>query len=410
MSLVVAITALLVAALALPAAAEPAEDGISPYSDDHERVPLWLESAPQAAGTGPIDTPAITVHLPASDEATGAGMVVCPGGAYEFLASDHEGIQVARWLNSVGVAAFVLRYRLKPKYEPAVAFMDGQRAIRYVRYNAERFGVSPDRIGMMGFSAGAHLSSWVGTKFDSGNPVSTDPVERMSSRPDFLVLVYPGTSPDLFESSRPDFVDTVRFVTDETPPTFLFHGHEDEVVASNHSIAFYQALLKAGVAAELHIFQWSWHGVGLAPGDPDVGQWPMLATRWMRRNKFLTDAERVAVTGRVIVDGEPLLWGWVTLIPEDDSLPVAATQPYVTQDGTFELDDSHGPCPGRHRVEVRLVAKDVGQSRDPSSWKDGSYSMDDVETYVKAEPEATEPMIVDIGPDHCELTIEIRTK
>jgi acetyl esterase/lipase len=151
-------------------------------------VLLWPGGAPGAKGTEITDQPGLTIHLPTKEKATGAAVVVNPGGAYTKLASDHEGLQVARWLNSVGVTAFVLRYRLMPDYRPSVALHDAQRAIRYVRHNAATFGIDPDRIGMLGFSAGGHLASAAAIGLSAGDPGASDPIDRVSSRPDFSDL------------------------------------------------------------------------------------------------------------------------------------------------------------------------------------------------------------------------------
>src|SRR5690349_15266877 len=146
-------------------------------------VPLW-------PGAVDPDSPTLTVFLPVKNQASGTGVIVCPGGSYSALASNHEGRQVANWLNSMGISAFVLKYRLGPRYHHPVELGDAQRAIRMVRARAREFGVIAERIGMMGFSAGGHLTATAGTHFDAGKPDSSDPIERAGSRPDFLVLGY----------------------------------------------------------------------------------------------------------------------------------------------------------------------------------------------------------------------------
>src|SRR6516164_567620 len=149
---------------------------------------LWPDGAPGAMGNEDIDKPTLTPYLVPAGRGTGTAVVVCPGGGYQHLAMDHEGDQVARWLNSLGVAAFVLKYRLGPKYHHPVELGDAQRAIRTVRARAAEFRVMPDRVGIMGFSAGGHLASTAGTHFDAGKASAADPIERMGSRPDFLIL------------------------------------------------------------------------------------------------------------------------------------------------------------------------------------------------------------------------------
>ena len=360
--------------------------GVQPLHDSSAL--LWPDGAPKAKGTAITDQPGLTIHLPPKDKATGAAVVINPGGSYTKLASDHEGLQVARWLNSVGVTAFVLRYRLMPDYEPLVALLDAQRAIRYVRHNAGRFEIDPDRIGMLGFSAGGHLASAVATRFDAGDPDASDPIDRVSSRPDFSVLVYAGVSADLFE-----------LVTEDSPPAFIVLSHEDRTVSPKQSLLFYEALLENGVQAEVHIFGRGVHGSGMAPGDPALGQWPTLLAKWLRTSGLLTSAERVAVKGAVTIDGEPMLWGSVTLIPEDPNAPIAR----VFSGGKFRIGSSDGPVPGPHRVEVHVLSKDF------SDLKSGKYSMDDVERYTKAGPDATGPLTVEIAA-HKDIQIDIVTK
>ncbi|HLH16284.1 MAG TPA: alpha/beta hydrolase [Bryobacteraceae bacterium] len=223
--------------------------------------------------------------------------MVCPGGGYSHLAMDHEGDQVARWLNSLGVAAFVLKYRLGPKYHHPVELGDAQRAIRTVRARAEAYRVMPDRVGIMGFSAGGHLASTAATHFDGGNAMAADPIDRASSRPDFAVLCYPVisfTTPYVHRGSLrallgdtpdPKLVENLSNelqVTAQTPPTFLFHTSDDPVVPVENSILFYQALRKAGVPAELHVYEHGPHGVGLAATDATLGTWPARLADWLR--------------------------------------------------------------------------------------------------------------------------------
>ena len=228
---------------------------------------LWPDAAPGAMGNEDIDKPTLTPYLVPAGRGTGTAVVVCPGGGYQHLAMDHEGDQVARWLNSLGVAAFVLRYRLGPKYHHPVELGDAQRAIRTVRARAEEFRVMPDRVGIMGFSAGGHLASTAGTHFDEGNAASADRIERLGSRPDFLILGYPVISFGTYahkgslkallgDNPDPKLVENLSNelqVTAQTPPTFLFHTTEDKTVPVENSLLFYMALRKAGVPAEIHI-------------------------------------------------------------------------------------------------------------------------------------------------------------
>jgi acetyl esterase/lipase len=268
-----------------------------------QTVPLWPHGAPGALGTADTDIPTLTLYLPLDPAQTRTAVVVAPGGGYGMLASDHEGRQVANWLNAMGVTAFVLKYRLGPRYHYPIELEDAQRAIRMARSRAAEIGYGPDRIGMMGFSAGGHLTSMAGTHFDSGNPSAPDPIDRMSCRPDFLILAYPvismsapfthhGSEVNLLgENASPELrkeVSSELQVTPQTPPTFLFATTKDDAVPVENSVAFYQALLKAGVPAEMHLFERGHHGVGLDLGDPVLGTWPTLLTHWLREHGWLT--------------------------------------------------------------------------------------------------------------------------
>ncbi len=257
--------------------------------------PLWPNGAPGALGNDEDDIPTL-IYYPALHGAPTA-VIVAPGGGYSALAMNHEGWQVAYWLNAVGVSAFVLKYRLGPRYHHPIELGDAQRAIRTVRARAAEYGIKPDQIGMMGFSAGGHLTSTAETHFDSGNPDAPDPIDRVSSRPDFAILGYPVisfTAPYAHQGSlhallgdSPDpkllkYLSSELQVTPQTPPTFLFTTSEDTTVPAENSVAFYLALHKAHVPAELHIFQHGPHGVGLDLGDPALGEWPKLLINWLR--------------------------------------------------------------------------------------------------------------------------------
>lgn len=192
--------------------------GADPTSPKQKVVPLWTDKAPGAKGDEDQDRPTLTIHLPDPSKATGTGVIVCPGGGYSILVADHEGQQVAKWLNSVGVAAFVLKYRLTPRYQRSDALVDGKRALRYVREHAKEFGISPKRVGIMGFSAGSHLACCTGIDFDEGDAKATDPVERLSCRPDFMALVY-GSTTAVTDPAKKD--DPGKTFTPMTPPAFL---------------------------------------------------------------------------------------------------------------------------------------------------------------------------------------------
>jgi acetyl esterase/lipase len=203
----------------------------------------------------------------------------------------------------MGVTAYVLQYRLGPRYHHPIELGDAQRAIRLVRSRAAQLGVAPDRIGMMGFSAGGHLAATAGTHFDDGNPSASDPIDRVSSRPDFLILAYAVISFDpeiahrgseqmlLGDNPDPKMVQDLSDelqVTAKTPPTFLFSTNADTTVPAENSVRFYLALRQAKVPAEMHIFQNGPHGVGLDLGDPALSQWPTLLSNWLRVRGLLT--------------------------------------------------------------------------------------------------------------------------
>jgi len=263
---------------------------------------LWPAGAPGALGDEDVDKPSLTVFLPVIANSTKTGVVVAPGGSYQHLAMEKEGYAVARWLNERGVAAFVLTYRLGPKYHYPVELEDAQRAIRTVRAHAAEYGVATNQIGMWGFSAGGHLTATAGTKFDSGKADASDPIEQQGSRPDFLILGYPVITFEdpylhrgslkylLGDTPDPTLVDSLSAetqVTKETPPTFLFATTDDKTVPVMNSVMFYVSLVKEGVPAEMHLFQHGAHGAGLAVGNPQLSVWPDLVAKWMRERGYM---------------------------------------------------------------------------------------------------------------------------
>lgn len=267
----------------------------APCQQDNQ-IPLWPLAAPMAKGAGPDDTPALILYLPSSHQPT-PGVLVCPSGSYMALSMDNEGRQVAEWLNNLGIAAFVLKYRLAPTYHYPVQLLDAQRALRYIRSNASLYNLNENQIGIMGFSAGGHLAAMAATHFDAGKASPRDSIDRMSSRPDFLVLIYPvitcsepfmhalscgnllGAHPD---PSQAALVSVEKHVTPKTPPAFIYHTYDDATVPVENSVAFFSALRKAGVPAELHIYEHGLHGVGLALDDPVLSTWPKLLENWFR--------------------------------------------------------------------------------------------------------------------------------
>jgi acetyl esterase/lipase len=262
---------------------------------------LWAAGAPGALGNDDTDKPTITPYLVSGERATGTAVIVCPGGSYVHLSMEKEGSDVAHWWNSLGVTAFVLKYRLGPRYRHPIELGDAQRAIRTVRARAAEFGVKPDRIGLMGFSAGGHLTASAGTHFDAGKTDAGDPVDRVSCRPDFLVLgyavisftqyVHKGSMTALLgDNPDPALVQNLSNelqVSAQTPPTFLFHTNADTTVPAENSVMFYMALRKAGVPAEMHIYEHGPHGVGLAPTDEALSSWPARLADWVRGRGLL---------------------------------------------------------------------------------------------------------------------------
>lgn len=266
-------------------------------------IPLWESAAPGALGEADSDRPTVTVYRPSGGARnTGTAVVIAPGGGYSGLATAHEGVQEANWFNAMGVTAFVLKYRLGPRYHHPIELGDAQRAIRIVRSRAAEFNLQPDRIGMMGFSAGGHLTATAGTRFDAGNADAADPVDRAGSRPDFLVLAYPVISFDpsithagsvrnlLGDNPDPKLIQELSAelqVTAQTPPTFIYHTTDDDLVPVEASVAFYRVVAKAGVPVEMHLFAKGKHGSGLGLGDPALDQWSGLLEVWLRGRGLL---------------------------------------------------------------------------------------------------------------------------
>ena len=263
--------------------------------------PLWPAAAPFAKGTADADIPTLTTYLPATNP-TRSAVLVAPGGGYLHLAMQKEGEDVARWLNAHGVAAFVLKYRLGPAYHHPAELADAQRALRTVRARAAEFGIAPDHIGMWGFSAGGHLTATAGTLFDSNFYPPSDAIDRQSARPDFLILAYPVITLDqkyghtgsriglLGDSPKPALIELLspeKHVTANTPPAFLFATTDDKTVPVMNSVLFYSALVAKHVSAEMHLYAHGPHGVGLAPGFPDLKSWPDLLATWMRANGYM---------------------------------------------------------------------------------------------------------------------------
>ena len=330
----------------------PADDGFQPP----EIRFLWPDGAPQAMGDADADKPGFWVY-PAGENANGAAIVICPGGGYAIHATDHEGVQPAKYFNSIGVTTFVLRYRLSP-YRHPVPLMDAQRALRFVRAHAEEFKIDKHRVGIMGFSAGGHLTSTSVTHFDGGDANAADAIDKESSRPDFGILGYPvvsltadyahrGSGSNLLGKDPTDeqlkSLSNELNVTTETPPLFLFHTSEDTGVPAENSVSMYLACRKAGVPAELHVYQHGPHGVGLANEHPALSQWITTAGTWLRQNGLLLGGTRQAIQGEVKLNGEPMKFGTIAFQPRNANAPVAWA---IVSKGKYNIPATAGTVPG----------------------------------------------------------------
>ena len=279
-----------------------------------QTVRLWPGDAPEAKGKACEDIPTLTIMRPRKGAENGSAVVVLPGGAYVGLAADLEGREIADWFTARGFRAFILSYRLSSNgYLLPVPLLDARRAVQLVRARARDYQIDPNRIVVIGFSAGGHLAALAGTQFVPGNPEAEDPIERASSRPDYLVLGYPwigaisSVTSHLSYCKLFDVMDRCEalrlayspdlFVTKDTPPTFLYHTFTDQTVPVEQSMRFYEALIKAGVPSEMHIFANGGHGSGLGKGDASLDQWPGLLETWLRGHGLLM-VNKPAVTAK----------------------------------------------------------------------------------------------------------------
>jgi len=248
-----------------------------------------------------VQIPDIAVYLPSKRIATRQAVVICPGGAYMRLAYQWEGIEIAKWLNSKGIAAIILKYRLPVSSNNIVSYesplLDAKRALRLVRYNASKWNIDTAKVGIMGFSAGGHLAASLVTHFDYGNPFSDDPIERLSSRPNFAILMYPVISmyePDVHKGSRENLLGknpseellknfSNEFqVKSDTPPVFIVHASDDKTVPVNNSLLFYKALIDKGISAEMHIYPFGGHGFSLGLDKEYLNSWTDRCIDWLK--------------------------------------------------------------------------------------------------------------------------------
>lgn len=296
-----AVSLAFILALVLLGAAAPANAERKEVKLTGEEVALWPQGAPLATSAeGAAHLPVIFKYLP--KQPNGTAIVVCPGGGYGGLAIDHEGEQVAQWLNANGIAAFVLRYRHAPLYQHPVPRMDVQRAIRTVRHNAKDWGVNPERIGVVGFSAGGHLTATAATQFHAEDPKAGDAIDQESARPDFAAPIYPvismredwghlGSRNNLLgkepTQALMDEMSMETQVTKETPPIFIAFTTDDQVVPVKNGLAFYEACVTNGVPVEMHLFEHGRHGLGLGVEDLPFKQWPDLFLAWLKNRGLI---------------------------------------------------------------------------------------------------------------------------
>ena len=390
---------------------------------------LWPSGAPGATGISDEDKPAVIPFVPEASKRNGTAVLVVPGGGFTIRATDHEGVLVAQWLKDHGITAFLLRYRLRPLYTRNDWVKDGQRAMQYIRAHAAEYNISTDRIGAVGFSAGATLIADMSLNAVAAQANTTDPLERLSSKPNFLILAY--------GSMRiPDNADSTAVVS--FPPTFMYGTVEDRS-SQGGMLDMYSRLYRARVPAEAHFFQNGIHGTGFAVGDPVLGQWTNLLYNWMAVGGFLTNKPQIVLPGVVKLDGSPLLKGIVILTPVDDkgAPPVIVHLNNTGTDelGRFLVPKKQGPVEGKYKVEVRQDAtRWTSNSRDPfmirmmdkqnrgtltdaerTEWgeflrkRDLSPSIDNQRIYSRKHPNDKQDYIVDIK-DGKEVLIEVFSK
>jgi acetyl esterase/lipase len=368
-------------------------------------VMLWENGAPGAKGDSDEDKPAIYPFLPTKERANGCGVIVAPGGAFTHRAMDQEGVTFGKWFAEHGIAAFVVRYRIQPLYSRPDYLLDAQRAVQFVKAHAAEYRIAPERVGMIGFSAGADLTTMVAYQTLAPQVDSSDVVQRQSSKIAFMILAYGGAQPKAGVN-----------LTD-VPPTFMFCTEEDRSHAGN-MISLYRAYFDAKVPAEIHIFPNGEHGAGLADGDRQVGEWPNLMIRWLQAGNFLSAQPRAAVSGHVLLDGRPLAHGSITFVPIDDKPPdsrgprTAFIMNTDTATADFQLAENVGLAVGKYKIEIRQdAAVWVSNNRDPTrgmtatekaaylrtpGW--GLPTIDGtIQVFTKVHPQDTDDLTVEIG-------------
>lgn len=277
-------------------------------------IPLWEKEVPNSKKSiekekhevseilriSKVQVPSMEVFLPAKRSANGKAVIICPGGGYGMLAYDWEGTDVAKWFNSQGIAAFVLKYRLPQSKSIIVQneapLQDAQRAIRQVRYNAEKWNIDKNKIGVIGFSAGGHLASTLGTHYNYDTLNAKDDIDKLSARPDFMMLIYPvitmhllhthkGSRNNLLGKTPSDelvnFYSNELHINNNTPPTFIVHSTDDKVVPVENSLRFFECLKQSDVFSELHVYPYGGHGFGLAIGRDYLQSWTQRLADWL---------------------------------------------------------------------------------------------------------------------------------
>lgn len=340
-----------------------------------EPLLLWPQGAPGATGSTDEDRPAIIPFVPDASKRNGAAILVVPGGGFTIRAVDHEGVLVAQWLKERGITAFVLRYRLRPLYGREDWVKDGQRAMQFIRAHADQYRISADRVGAVGFSAGANLIADMALNAVPGSPDATDRLDRYHGRPDLMILAYGGLQ-------IPAHLDSTAI--SKLPPTFLY-GTVEDAGATKIMMEMSSRLFASGVPVETHFFRNGQHGSGFAIGDPVLGTWTTLMHNWMAAGGFLTAKQQIPMTGTIRLDGAPLLKGMLILTPVDE-LEAPPVTVYMNNTGTgemgrFVVPEDQGPIAGKYRVEVRQDAtRWISNSRHPfmirmmAKYRDGTIT------------------------------------
>jgi acetyl esterase/lipase len=321
---------------------------------------LWPQGAPGATDSTDEDRPAIIPFIPEASKRNGAAVLVVPGGGFTIRAVDHEGVLVAQWLKDRGITAFVLRYRLRPLYTRTDWVKDGQRAMQFIRAHAAEYRISGDRVGAVGFSAGANLIADMALNTVPVKSGTTDRLDRFDTKPNFMILAYGGLQ-------IPADADSAALSS--LPPTFMY-GTVEDAGATTVMMEMATRLFESGVPVETHFFRNGQHGSGFAIGDPVLGNWTTLMHNWMAAGGFLTAKSRVPLTGIIQLDGAPLVKGMLILTPVDKP-EAPAVVVYMNNTGTgemgrFSVPEDQGPVEGKYSVEVRQDAtRWISNSRHP---------------------------------------------